>query len=388
MRFASALSEHPLATQAVGEVVGQVLEDLGTPPDVAMLFVTRPHAGAIEDIARVVRRLVNPRVLVGTTTSGVLGGAQEVESGPAIALWAARFDVDVEPVRLEAIPSADNLFVTGGSVLQMNSGSLLLVSDPFSFPMDQVVAHLRETAPGVTIVGGLAAGALGAGGNTLVLDDERFSTGAVGVWLPERIDMVPVVSQGCRPIGQPFVVTKAERNVIYEIAGQQAVARVNELIESLDDDEKRLLGNGLHIGRVIDEHQLDHQRGDFLVRSVLGADRKVGAIAVGDEIPVGATIQFQAYDAASADEDLRTLLTGRRAAGALAFTCIGRGRELFGEPDHDATMINEETGAVLGGMFCAGEVGPIGSRNYVHANTASLALFGVTERQHSGVHEL
>lgn len=373
--FAAAISEHPLATQAVGEVVGQVLETLGTPPDVAMLFVTAPHAGALEDIARAVRRLVNPRVLVGATAVSVLGGSQEVEETPAIALWAGRFDLDVEPVRLEAIPTDDSLFVAGGGVLNRNEGTLLLLADPFSFPVEQVLAHLRETAPDVAIIGGMASAARGAGGNVLVLDDELFRSGAVGVWLPPEVKVGTVVSQGCRPIGQPYVVTKAERNVIYELAGQEALGRLNETIDQLTDHEKRLLANGLHIGHVIDEHRTDFGRGDFLVRGVMGADRKVGALAIGDEIEVGATVQFQVRDASSADEDLRELIKGRRAGGALVFTCNGRGVQLFGDPSHDADVVSEATGAAVAGMFCAGEFGPVGGQTFVHGFTASMALF-------------
>lgn len=377
--IASALSEHPLATQAVGEVVGQVLETLGTPPDVAMLFVTPPHTGAIEDIARAVRRLVNPRVLVGATAVSVLGGSQEVEETPGIALWAARFDVDVEPVRLEAIPTSDNLFVAGGGILNRNDGTLLLVADPFSFPVEQVLEHLRASTPDVAIIGGMASAGRGPGGNVLVLDDELFRTGAVGVWLPPEVDVTTVVSQGCRPIGNPYVVTKAERNVIYELAGQEALSRLNSTIDELDDHDKRLLANGLHIGHVIDEHKIDHTRGDFLIRGVLGADRKIGAIAIGEEIAVGATVQFQVRDAASADEDLHALIDGRRATGALVFTCNGRGSHLFGEPGHDAEVVSEQTGAAVAGMFCAGELGPVGGVNFVHGFTASVALFGTAD---------
>lgn len=376
MRFAAALSEHPLATQAAGEVIGQVLETLGTPPDVAMLFVTAPHAGALEDIARTVRRLVNPRVLVGATAVSVLGGSQEVEDRPGVALWAGQFGVDVEPVRLEAIPTDENLFVAGGGVLNRNDGTLLLLADPFSFPVEQVLDHLRETAPGVTIIGGMASAARGPGGNVLVLDDEQFRTGAAGVWLPPEVDVTSVVSQGCRPIGQPYVVTRSERNVLYELAGKPALERLNDTIDGLDDHDKRLLASGLHIGHVIDEHAVEFRRGDFLIRGVLGADRKVGAIAIGDEIPVGATVQFQVRDALSADEDLRELIDGRRAGGALVFTCNGRGSNLFGEPGHDAEVVTEATGAAVAGMFCAGELGPVATTNFVHGFTASIALFG------------
>jgi small ligand-binding sensory domain FIST len=376
MRCAAALSEHPLATQAVGETVGQILEQLDGPPDVLCVFVTPPHVGVYEDITRTARRLINPRVMVGTTAVSVLGGAQEVEETPGLAMWAARFGVDVEPIRLDAIATAGQTVVAGGGVLNRNEGTLLLLADPFSFPMDSVIEHLSTSAPAVEIIGGFASAARGPRGNRLALDDELFSDGAVGVWLPPEVPVRSVVSQGCRPIGTPFVVTKAERNVIYELAGQPALNRLNAQVEELSDHERALLANGLHIGRVIDEHKIDHGRGDFLIRGVLGADRSNGALAVGDEIPVGSTVQFQVRDAASADEDLRMLMTGRPAHGALVFSCNGRGTAMFASPHHDAQLISEYTAAPVAGMFCAGEVGPIGGRNFVHGFTASVALFG------------
>jgi small ligand-binding sensory domain FIST len=173
-----------------------------------------------------------------------------------------------------------------------------------------------------------------------------------------------------------MIVTKAERHVIYELAGQPALSRLLGLIESLGHDDRALVQGGLQLGCVIDESKVTFERGDFLIRNVLGADRDVGAIAVGDEVPVGATVQFQVRDADSADEDLRSLLAGRHASGALVFTCNGRGTHLFGRPDHDAELVCDhvDSGAVAG-MFCAGELGPVGGRSFLHGFTASVLLF-------------
>jgi small ligand-binding sensory domain FIST len=137
-----------------------------------------------------------------------------------------------------------------------------------------------------------------------------------------------------------------------------------------------LVQRGLHIGRVIDEQQDEFTRGDFLIRGVMGADRETGAVAIGDRVEVGATLQFQVRDALSADDDLRELLAGHQADGALLFTCNGRGRHLFGEPDHDAGILDGVVaeGAVAG-MFCAGELGPVGGHNFLHGFTASMVLF-------------
>ena len=378
MPFAASMSQHPIATQATGEVVGHVLEVLGDAPDLAVAFVTAPHAGAFEDIARTVREVLHPGTLLGATAISVLGGDHEVEEQPAITLWAARLGQSVVPVRLDTSTSA-GIAISGlghDLVGDERARTLVLLADPFSTPVEAFLDATPETYPGLRVIGGLASAARGPGGNRLVLDGELFSDGAVGALLPARDSLHAVVSQGCRPIGSPMTVTKSDGRIIYELAGRPALERLVELLEKLDPEERELAQRGIHLGRVIDEHKIEFDRGDFLIRTVLGGDRDVGAIAVGDEVEVGATVQFQVRDATSADHDLRELMAGRQAQGALVFTCNGRGTHLFGRPDHDAEVVNAHVeGGATAGMFCAGEVGPIGDRSFLHGFTASILLF-------------
>jgi small ligand-binding sensory domain FIST len=379
MPYAAALSQHPIATQATGEVVGEVLEQLGAAPDLAVLFVTAPHAGAIDDIAGAVREVLRPGVLLGATAVSVLGGDREVEEQAAIALWAARLGAPATPVRLDVSAPSVGVAVSGlghDLVGDASNRALVLLADPFSMPVEGFLDAAPETYPGLTIVGGLASAARGPGGNRLVLDDHTYTDGAIGALLPPSDAVSAVVSQGCRPIGTPMTVTKSDGRVIYELAGRPALERLAELIENLEPDERVLAQQGIHLGRVIDEHKLEFDRGDFLIRAVLGGDRDIGAIAVGDEVDVGATVQFQVRDATSADHDLRELLADHHAQGALVFTCNGRGTHLFGVADHDAQVINAHVdGGATAGMFCAGEVGPIGDRSFLHGFTASVLLF-------------
>lgn len=388
MPFAAALSEHPLATHATGEAVGQVLEHLGhRPPDLAVLFVTDAHGGALEDIGATVRAALDPAVLLGVTAVSVTGGAREVEERPAVALWAGRFGAARAPTAVR-LPGAgpgdpgDLDDVAASSLGHVPSGTgdaddlLLVLADPFSFPVDAFVRAANDTRPGLRIAGGLASAARGPGGNRLLLDDRVHDDGAVGVLLPTGSTATTVVSQGCRPIGDPFVVTRAEGQVVYELGGRPALTRLEELVASMGPDERALAARGLHIGRVIDERRAHFERGDFLIRGVLGADRETGAIAIGDRAEVGATLQFQVRDADAADDDLRELLAGHDADGALLFTCNGRGRHLFGVDDHDASILdNVVDGGASAGMFCAGELGPVGGQNFVHGFTASMILF-------------
>jgi small ligand-binding sensory domain FIST len=206
--------------------------------------------------------------------------------------------------------------------------------------------------------------------------------GAVGVLLEGEIGLRWIVSQGCRPIGRHMVVTRAQGNVILELSGHTPLEQMRELWKSLGPEDQELFQHGLHIGRVHNEYQGEFQRGDFLVRNVLGVERQTGALIINDHVRVGQTVQFQVRDSDSADEDLRALLQidlnahEHRPAGALLFSCNGRGTRLFPSPDHDASAIRQEAGAIpLAGFFAQGELGPVGGQNFIHGFTASVAMF-------------
>jgi small ligand-binding sensory domain FIST len=214
----------------------------------------------------------------------------------------------------------------------------------------------------------------------LFLGPRELSQGAVAAVIQGHVRVHSVVSQGCRPIGKPFVITKAERNIVYELGGHPPLKLLQELYETLSPAEQQSMEQGVHLGRVTDVYKDAPSRGDFLVRNLIGVDRDSGAVAIGDFVRPGQTVQFHLRDAASADEDLRELLASARdrfsPRGALLFTCNGRGTRLFEAPHHDASAIRAQLGEVpLAGFFAAGEIGPIGARNFLHGFTASVAIF-------------
>jgi small ligand-binding sensory domain FIST len=376
MDYASALSEHTDPMRAAAEVTAAVGERIGRSPELAVLFVTPPHRDALAEIAGTVRAELQPATLLGAAAVAVIGPGREVEQAPGVSLFAARSSSLIRPVHLRAESHGEGWEIDGLPADLGGVGSIILVPDPFTFPVHPLLSTLHTDRPALAVIGGLASAADGPGGNRLVVDDAVHTDGAVGVLLGEDVSPRAVVSQGCRPIGQPYIVTAADGNLIYELGGRPALERLLATIERLSPDDRQLAEQGLHCGVVIDEAKDEFRRGDFLIRGVLGADAATGAVAVGDIVAVGSTVQFQVRDAASADEDLRELLSGRTARGALVFTCNGRGRHMFGTADHDATVVGEVLGtSTVAGMFCAGELGPVGGRNALHGFTASVALF-------------
>ncbi len=378
--FAAGLSESPELVQAVHEAVAQVREQLGggDPPDLVLLFVTTHHRSLVPEAAKFVRDALRPGTLLGCAAPSVVGGRREVEESPGVSLWAGRTG-PVRPFHLEVTMTPDGPTITGWPDEMATSSGMVVLADPFSFPTPDFLERVDEDHPGLPLVGGMALVGGEPGDNRLVLDDQVVDEGAVGALLGPGVQVTTVVSQGCRPVGSPYVVTRSEDGVLYELAGQPPLERLKSLAATATQAERALLNRGVHLGLVIDEHKTTFERGDFLIRNVLGGDVATGSMQLDDEIEVGTTVQFQVRDAGSADEDLRHLIQGHSADTALLFTCNGRGRRLFRQPHHDATVVSDTlSDPPVAGMFCAGEIGPVGGRNFLHGFTASVALLTAT----------
>jgi small ligand-binding sensory domain FIST len=361
------------AREARGGARGRVEVDL------AFLFLSPAHLDEAEAAAEAVREELAPRHLLGCVAEGVVAGVRELEEGPAVAVWAGVLSgAEIECFHVGAVQREDGIAVAGVPVLH-DPGLVLLLVDPRTFPAEPFLTRLNEAHERVPLVGGIAAGGRRPGAQALILDDAVHSEGAVGA-VVSGLPVLTVVSQGCRPVGHEAVITRCEGNVVYELAGRRALERLRGEIAALSFEEQALAARGLLVGLVIDENRPEYDTGDFLMRGLLGADNATGALALGDTVRVGQTLRFFVRDAASADADLRQALGGTlrhaRPAGALLFTCNGRGTNMFPEPDHDARVVAELLGTqALAGFFCGGEIGPVGGKAFLHGFTATLAVF-------------
>jgi len=347
-----------------------------------VLFASAHFFGSAEALASAVAEETGQLPLIGCVAEAVAGGAREVESEPAVSLWLAAGLGPVETFAMEFVRTPSGGAYGGYRFGQGPAGVHLLICDPFTFPAGDLLAHLNGHVPAAVVMGGIASGGLAQRQSRLFLDGRVLSHGAVGAHLP-RAEVHPLVAQGCRPVGDPYTITAADGNIILGLGGRPPLDRLRELAMALPGRDRELLARGVHLGMVIDEYRAEPRQGDFLIRGIVGTDPDSGAIAVGDEVEVGQTVQFHIRDADSADEDLRrtlgrelAALGDRRAAGALLFTCNGRGSRMFSEPDHDAGLLAAMLGTIpVAGFFCAGELGPVGGQNFLHTFTASIALF-------------
>ncbi len=379
MNIGAGLSLDPDPAAAAAAAAGEAGLPLPPPPtSFAMVVVSRAHGHAAHAVLKQVRDVARPERLIGCVAETVVGGGREVEAGPGVAVWLASLPAPVETFHMEFVRTSEGGAFAGYRFDDAAGGPCLLIGDPFTFPMDLFLRHLNDRFPGTVVMGGMASGGTGPGESRLFVDEEVVDAGVVGARL-NGVRIRPLVSQGCRPIGSVYTVTRTERNVILELGGEPPLQRLGQLIERLLPRDRELLEGGLHVGRVVDPYKEEPARGDFLIRGVVGLDPQSGALAVGERVEVGEAIQFHVRDAASADEDLRVLLEREArapAVGGLLFTCNGRGTRLFDAPDHDAALVSKLLGGLpLAGFNCAGEIGPVGGRNFLHGFTASVALF-------------
>ena len=382
IEVAVGLSESFDAVEAFSDAAEEAAAKLGDAPcDLCLVFAGAPHLGHGKWILSVVHERLEPRHLIGCGAGGLVGAGREIEEGPAAVVWAAsmpgakisthHFEVQQEDegFRVLDLPDAADL-----------GDAMIVLADPYSFATEALLGSLEEISPGMPVLGGLAS-ASAVGSASLFREGEVLNGGAVACSL-SGISILPCVSQGAAPVGPEMTITAAHANVIEELASKSAIERIEEAIAGLDLRERQLAASGLMLGIVIDENQPEYGRGDFLVRPIIGADSEAGTLAVGEQVRVGQTVRIHIRDGASADEDLRDALRaqaealgGTRPAGALLFTCNGRGSHMFKVPDHDASAIEDALGAPAGGFFCAGEIGPVGGRNFLHGFTATMAVF-------------
>lgn len=353
------------------------------PPDLLLVFFTSHHVPAAESIAESLKARFRPGCLAGVSGGAVITTSQEIESGPALVLVGARMPgVAVKP--FVVVPSAWGDAMTDAAEFERHTPGVagaelvLLFGDPFTLDVERVLKSFHLYASGVRVVGGMASAGMRPSSNALILNDWVSRDGGVGIALSGGLRVDVVVSQGCRPIGPPLTVTGAEQNMIHELDGQPALERTEQVLRDLEDREKEMLKHGLYVGRPARGDASG--RGDYLIRNLLGADRDQGVMAVGDRIPERERIRLHVRDADTAREDLELLLAPQefdgRAVGALLFSCNGRGKKLFGVPDRDLTTLQRALGGDVptAGMFCAGEIGPVGDRSFLHGHTASIAI--------------
>jgi small ligand-binding sensory domain FIST len=394
MKWASALvgargKKDTTLSELLARCCDEISEQLGgDKPDLLVVFVSPNFLDDYHHVPIVIKDKIRPAHLIGCSASGLIGGGQEVETQPAVAMTAAVLpEVKIETFHLvnADMPDLDDppdRWEKLVKVMPADNPHFILLPDPFSFKIDSFVQGLDYAFPRASKVGGMASGANRAAMNGLFLDDHLYRNGMVGACVHGNVIVETIVAQGCRPIARPLRVTKCKNNFILELEGKPAVESLHDVIQDLSPREQDLVKDSLFIGIAMDEFRDAHHAGDFLVRNIIGIEPNSGALVIGEVVREEQTIQFHVRDAATSADDLRALLKEYRDShdanvdGALLFSCLGRGEHLYGMRNHDSDCFKEYLGAVpLGGFFCNGEIGPVRGTTFLHSYTSSFGIF-------------
>jgi small ligand-binding sensory domain FIST len=384
---ASRLVTGPFDEAVIRDTARQLRMQLAGKPTFGLVFVTPDYAEKAADLLELVRVYGHVPTLIGCSGTGLVGVAQEQEEGSGFSLMlvslpggqAKSFSFSQDVVESASGPAYWHQR-TGLKPEEVKAWLVFL--NPFSLPVEIWLKQWNQAYPKVPVFGGMAGGVPGDP-EAWVFCDDHVAPGGVAIALQGDLAVSSVVSQGCKPIGEPLTVTQAEKNVLLTLGSRPAYEVLSDVYKELSDLEREQARGHLFAGIAVSEYLEEYKRGDFLVRNIIGADPKSGAVAINAVPRVGQTLQYQLRDSRVASDELKRLLREQimraqpQPYAGLLCTCHGRGRGLFGGPNHDAGLVNDfYPGLPMAGLFSNVQLGPVGERSFAHGFTASLALIG------------
>ena len=388
MKWASAISESENVEEAVSECAESIKSIVGNSPDLVFVFPSFNFSGQFKDISNALSKHFENSVIMGCSGNGVIGAGREVEHTPGFAMCAAELpEVEITPFHISDsdLPDGDDPPNKWENVLGVSREShpnFVLLADPFSVRGENLLMGMDYAYPDCKIVGGLASGGTQPGSNALYLNNITYDHGIAGVALSGNIEINTIVAQGCKPIGSLSRITKCERNILQELDGRSPFDILGETYNDLNEADQKLFQNSLFLGVVMDPFESSPGIGDFLIRNIVGANPDAGQLAVGQMLREGQLVQFHLRDAQTSTENLSNMLDEYQSTpfgpetGALMFSCLGRGKYLYEEPDHDTDLFREKiVDLPLTGFFCNGEIGPVSGSTFLHGYTSSVGIF-------------
>lgn len=389
MHWTTAISRELQLENAIHAVSQQVLADLNGSPDLVFAFASDHHRSGFDTLPARLRLHLGGGMLLGCSASGVIGDQVEVEFQPCVSLTAARLpDVSLDGWHIEARdlgPATDHSRRCAALAQHASEepAQFIILADPFTFPVEQLLHSLEAGFPSAVIAGGLASGTKGPGETALFLNEFTHHSGALILSLSGDIEMYTAVAQGCRPIGEPMFITAIENGAILGLDGRPPLELLNELYVHSSEQDRTLMQHSLFLGFAMRPEDDQPGRGDFLIRNLVGTDNESGAIGVAADLHASQVVQFHLRDAETSAADLNNVLSRTRDSfgdrppmGAVLFSCTGRGEGLYGRPGHDSETFHRLLGPTpLGGFFCNGEIGPVAGKTFLHGYTSSFALF-------------
>jgi small ligand-binding sensory domain FIST len=386
MDWASAVSQRVDSRTAIKEALRTLMAERSRPPDLVFAFVSQHHAAAYEQVPGWLREELGDTVIAGCSAGGVIGGGCELEGREAISLtggWLPDVRVRVHHITEPVQNPSREVWSEVLGLAPNEPCQFLLIIDPYTCEVDELLPSLDGAFPNACKVGGLASAGAGDQPVALFAGDELHRGGALIVTLQGPYELRAVVSQSCRPVGEPYIVTRANGNVIKELNAGKPAEVLRKVYDAMNARDHSLFNTSLFLGMDRGDNRTRYESGDFLIRNILGIDPDSGALAVDARVNPYQVVQFHLRDRDTASQDLSQRLRELtrsdippRVRGALLFSCLGRGERLYGVANHDSDAFARRVGPVsLSGFFSDGEIGPVDGKTCLHGYASVFAVF-------------
>jgi small ligand-binding sensory domain FIST len=380
-------SQHSTA-RAAEDAARQAMAQAGIQrADAAVVFFTADHAKSQRELIEPLCRIIGTDRIAGASAAGILTAGGEVEGNNGVAVLVLASDqMQARPFLFEPLRERDREVgaeIARCAANRAEQNSLLtLFPDTYNGQPQRLLQALEQEGGFVPVVGAGAAES-GTTQATYQLCGDALTTNAVaGMVLSGSFHASIDITQGCQPLTGPMVITKAEKNLIFEIDNRPALDVFARLLKGpLAEDIRRAL-TVLFVGLPADRNENSVGLGKYLVRNIIGLDPAKGILGVAEEVREGQAMIFAFRDGQRAREDLNQMLVrqaenlrGKKPAFGLYFNCCARGSSLYGLPGIDSAYIRQALGDFpLIGMFGGYELAPLGGANRLFAYTGVLAL--------------
>lgn len=397
-------ASHPDWHTAADLVLAQAMSEPmpnAAPATLGFVYLSAGLAEHLSALIELLRHRTGIAHWTGGVGFGVLATGAEYLDAPAIAIMLAPLPPDSFRLFSGSAPISQALAAVDGQPWQAHSA--LVHADPATAEMAQMIADLAQrigvTAGAVSDGAKVFGGVLGGNSeHPAHFADGLGHGGMSGVIFDRSVRIHCGLTQGCTPLGAVHLISKCQGQYLQALDGEPALdvmlkdlGVAKEHAASRDGESllralpAERLKRGLLLG--LDNDAVTHAGarpigfGEYQVRNLIGIDPHNRLLAVAADLQMGARAVFCTRDQPAARADLIRICTQLRddiesesltVRGALYFSCVARGRNLFGSDGAELQIIRHNFGHIpLVGMFANGEIS--GSRLYGY--TGVLALF-------------
>ena len=394
MKWASVFSDKRTFKDNVEDLISQLKGQLDSAPDLIIAFVSQRFTYELDDLPKLLLEEFPECVISGCNCESLMFDDKEIGTGFGISILAASGlssnCVEIQHVDLEGCPGEDDSPAVWRDFIGFDrkiNQNFIVFADPFTANIDQLLKGI-DYAYGCSVTGGFASGAQFMGETVLYCDDEVKNNGVVILELGANLEIVPIVAQGCKPVGEDLEVTKCDNVLLEEVGGQPTLDYIRNLADVLSGRERELLQQSLFVGVEMDLIKADLNHGDYLIRNIRGINPDNGSLVVGEHLQQGQSVRFHIRDPESSQKELEEIteklaikLASRKCHGMLVFSCLGRVKEFYKEDSVDVKLIHRiNKQAPLAGFFCSGEIGQVSGNTYIHGYTATSVLIYEREK--------